>query len=67
MKNRRDYISPGGLGSSDQIGENRQREIFRQMKAPKAEKYFVYFPLLKPHSWWERSAARSKAIYSEFP
>ena len=37
------------------------------MKVSKAEEYFVYFPLLKPHSWGKRSAVQPKAICSEFP
>ena len=37
------------------------------MKASKAEKYFVYFPLWKPHSWGKRSAAQPQTVYSEFP
>ena len=37
------------------------------MKVSKAEEYFVYFPLLKPHSWGKRSAAQPKTIEPEFP
>ena len=35
------------------------------MKVSKAEEYFVYFPLWKPHSWGKRSAAQPKTIEPE--
>ena len=37
------------------------------MKASKAEKYFVYFPLWKPHSWGKRSAAQPQTVIQSFP
>ena len=38
------------------------------MKASKAEKYFVYFPLWKPHSWGKRSALLSRRRFIQsFP
>ena len=37
------------------------------MKVLKVEEYFVYFPLLIPHSWEKRSAAQPKTIDSEIP
>ena len=37
------------------------------MKVSKAEEYFVYFTLLKPHSWGKRSAVSRRRFHQSFP
>ena len=60
------YFIQENKGSSGEIGESWQQKILAQPKVLKAAKYFVYFPLLKPHSWGKRSAAQPKTIDSYY-
>jgi len=53
-------------GSSDEIGKNCEREIFRPIEVSKTAEYLVYFPFSVPKSGRKISAHSRRRFIQRF-